>query len=106
MGKRKTFDEILMERYGTNTDESTGGDEVSYDDVMLDRRLRGKYSDEWNPKMTKNFNKGCTYHRRTVPANCFRTNTETGANGRCAATVYGNRMCKLGQQSIKENVWV
>lgn len=63
MGKRKTFDEILMERYGTNTDESTGGDEVSYDDVMLDRRLRGKYSDEWNPKMTKNFNKGVRYSK-------------------------------------------
>lgn len=63
MGKRKTFDEILMERYGTNTDESTGVDEVSYDDVMLDRRLRGKYSDEWTPKMTKDFNKGVRYSK-------------------------------------------
>ena len=63
MGKRKTFDEILMERYGTNTDESTGVDEVSYDDVMLDRRIRGKYSDEWTPKMTKAFNKGVSYSK-------------------------------------------
>lgn len=64
MAKRKTFDEILQERYGSSEDESTGVNDRSYDDIMLERRLSGKESDKWTSDMTKAFNQGNRYSKQ------------------------------------------
>ena len=64
MAKRKTFDEILQERYGSSADESTGVNDRSYDDIMLERRLSGKESDKWTSDMTKAFNQGNRYSKQ------------------------------------------